>query len=175
MSAELMQFRRKLEPDRSFRVVIIYDDMVAGIEAMQTYQYLLSELGGEFDFCITLWRSDRLRSHLSMDGPLRDTIEADAIIVAIHQSGGLPDEIRDWVDAWVPRKRGQTALLIGLLDAGAEFDEDSGTRDCLETAAARAGIDFLARDIEPARYRTSLTAECHPNCRLAHEGWGLND
>jgi len=144
---------------------------------MDMYQQLLSRFGREFDFRISIWCFEVLQAPTLLEGSIYDAVTADAIIVATHRREDLPDGIKRWVEAWVPRKRGRKGMLIGLLDSAFEEGELLfGVQEYLETAAASAGIDFLVREIKPAQRRIPpVSLEDQPGCRLAPEGWGLNE
>lgn len=130
---------------------------------MDTYHLLLSKFGNEFDFRISLWRFDVLQECRMIENAVRDAVEADAIILATARDE-LPLAVQQWIDAWAPLKRGQTAALIALLDDGG-----SPAHHYLERAATTAELEFMVTESERLPPFPQF-----PN-RPAREGWGLND
>ena len=168
---------RSRNPDHRFRVAIVYEDRVVGRAAMDTYRRLHSEFEWQFDFHLNIWRFDLLQTPNFIGEAVRLTVEANAIILATHQCDELPEAIKQWVDESIPQKRGQTAILIALLQANSKQPGISfPTADYLKNAAANAGIDFLARQIRPVRRKVSSSStSTDPDRRVPLEGWGLND
>jgi hypothetical protein len=161
----------------AFRVVIVYEDYLAGESAMDTYRRLLSQFGRQFDFRVSIWRFGALATPNLIGASVHDAIQADAIIVATYAHDDLPASVRNWIDTWLPLKRGQTSILISLLKSIPGEPQASGeAEEYLRRAAASAGIEFLTREIPMVKEETLPRAvEIRPSYRLATEGWGLNE
>jgi hypothetical protein len=133
-----------------FRVVIAYDDFTSGKRAMSTVGFLEQRMARGTELRTSMWKFDVLRSAKLHQMAVEDAVEADVIIVASAQNGGLSEEARSWVNGWVAKKRGQTAALIALLDfTGENMVEPAFAYSFLQGAAARARIDFLPQEIRP--------------------------
>jgi hypothetical protein len=159
------------EIGQPFHIAIVYDDTASGRCAMETYQWLLSGFGREFDFHARIWRFGDIQASELSEDTISDAIKADAIILATLRPE-LPIEIKRWVDAWAGQKRGHTAVLIALL-AAYEDSRPSGTHDYLKRAAANAGMDFLVQEIQSPSQGTA--AVWKSSGQLGSEGWGLNE
>jgi hypothetical protein len=170
----------------AFHVVMAYDDFTAGKRAMDACNFLGFQLGDGVELRSNMWKFDILRHARLYEMAVEDAIEADVIIVANASDAGLPDEVVSWIDAWVPRKRGQTAALVALLDFTGDSREAARTQALLKRAAAGAKIDFLPHGIESPEpsARAAATPPPQPASRPAAdrlasgsgpEGWGLND
>jgi hypothetical protein len=177
VSATSALFDRSQDLDDRFRVAIAYEDHVVGRVAMDTYQRLVSEFGSQFDFHLNIWRFDLFRAPNFMGEAVRIAADANAVILATHQRDELPEMIKRWVDAWIPQKRGRTAVLIALFDFDSELSGVSfPTFDYLKSAANGVGIDFLVRQTHSVKSRPpSLPSFDEPTGHLPLEGWGLND
>jgi hypothetical protein len=180
---------RGLETDREevFRVVMAYDDFNSGKRAMDACNFLGFQLGGGVELRSSMWKFDILRNDRLKEIAVEDAIEADVIIVANAPDAGLPVDVARWIEAWVPRKRGQTAALVALLDfTGKDPRESAQAYALLKSAAASASIDFLPQEIRVPGNRIPA----FPPAPLPHtppprtdavpsqpppEGWGLND
>src|SRR5579871_2175717 len=132
----------------AFHVMLAYEDYPAGRRAMDSCQLLLSEFDNESDFHISVWRFDALEGTTTFEDAICNAIQADAIIVATYQRE-LPIGVRQWIDAWVPQKRGQKAALIAFLQS----DYASSAWHYLDEAAARAGLDFFATALDQPQTR----------------------
>ena len=175
------------EPKSVFRVVIAYDDFAAGKRAMDTCNFLASQFAGEIELRSSMWKFDVLRSTKLSQIAVDDAIDADVIIVANRRDSGLPDEVKSWVNSWVPRKRDPAAALVALLDfTGTDTRESVLAQAFLEGAAATAKIDFLVQEIRTAgtglphltgtSFREWPPAPIDPDAnRPSPEAWGIND
>jgi hypothetical protein len=170
-----------------FRVVMAYDDFTSGKRAMDACHFLGFQLGGGVELRSSMWKFDILRNARLNEIAVADAIEADVIIVANAPDAGLPEEVARWVEAWVPRKRGQTAALVALLDfTGKDPRESAQAYALLKGAAASASIDFLPQEIRgpdnamaafppvPLKKVPRARADAVTS-RPPPEGWGLND
>ena len=170
-----------------FRVVMAYDDFNSGKRAMDACQFLGFQLGGTIELRSSMWKFDILRNDRLNEMAVEDAIEADVIIVANARDAGLPAEVAKWIEGWVPRKRGQTAALVALLDfTGKDPRESAQACALLKGAATRASIDFLPHEIRaagsgipafpPVPLKKSPPARTDVvRNRPPPEAWGLND
>lgn len=168
----------------AFHVVIAYEDFAAGHRAMDACKLLVSQLDGQVEFRSGMWKFDILRNSKLNQIAAEDAAAADAIIVATSQSGDLPAEVRRWMETWIPLKRGQTSVLLALIESsGDEVANDMTAYKYLRQAAASAEIDFLPQSIsggQPAQMRETIPSprtgwSDRIVSRPAPEGWGLND
>jgi hypothetical protein len=170
-----------------FRVVMVYDDFTSGKRAMNTCNFLACRLGGGIELRTSMWKFDVLRNAGLRRMAVDDAVEADVIIVANAPRSPLPDEVKGWIEAWVPGKKGGLpAALVALMDFTDEVaGESREAQRCLKEAAAAAGIDFLSQEIRSkgvqlphlraqSLLRRSRAARSQPN-GPPPEAWGLND
>ena len=171
-----------------FRVVMVYDDFVAGKRAMDTCHFLLQQLGGETKLNSSMWKFDVLRCAKLKQMAVADALEADVIIVANGQNSGLPPEVLDWLKRWTPVRRAGAAALVALVDyTGDDPREPARAQAHLKQAALAAGIEFLSQEIrasdipEPILPNTlahEKAGHLHEDIlrdRPAPDGWGLNE
>jgi hypothetical protein len=70
---------------------------------------------------------------------------ADIIIVSSHGTGGLPAEVKAWVDSWLAQKTNAVAL-VALFDCPREETrQNNPVRTYLANVAKRAGMEFFAQ------------------------------
>ena len=134
-----------LEARPVFAVLIIYEDFAAGKHAKETYDYLASQLGHDFEFENLMWKFEVLGNPKMKEMALEDAREADLIIISTHGIGELPEEVKSWVDLWAERP-GNVMALVALVDRPKNvFGDHAATRSYLQDAAKRAGTEFFAQ------------------------------
>lgn len=135
-----------METPPPFNVVIVYEDFAAGKHAKETYDYLVHQLGRDFDFTNQMWKFDVLGNCKMNELAVKDAVMADLIIVSTHGTDELPAEVKAWLEHWVTLKSNAMALVY-LVDHPniQESPESAATRSYLQDAAKRAAIGFFAQ------------------------------
>lgn len=179
----------ELENRPTLNVVIVYEDFTAGKHAKETYDYLVHQLGHDFEFYNQMWKFDVLGIPKMREMAVKDAAASDLIIVSTHGVGELPAEVRIWVDEWAANK-GHARALVTLVDRPKDlFAEDASIRTYLQAAARRAGVAFFAQpddwpdrdadfsleQIAERAQKTSLIMAdlIHQNASPSH--WGINE
>lgn len=173
----------------TLNVVIIYEDFAAGKHAKATYDYLVNQLGRDFEFSNQMWKFDVLGIPKMRQMAVKDAAASDLIIVSTHGVGELPAEVRLWVDEWAENK-GHARALVTLVDRPKDlFASDPSIRSYLEDSAKRANVDFFAQpDDWPDRdddfsleqnseraQKTSVMVADLINNNAAGGHWGINE
>src|SRR6185436_10810805 len=97
---------------------------------------LVAELGVDVQLRCSMWKFEVLRIPKLRRIAVSDAVEADVIVVATGSSGEVSAEVKQWIESWVPEKRGQTAALVALLQAAAmESIDPAAAEKYLKTAA----------------------------------------
>lgn len=165
------------EPKNAFRAVLVCEDDASLKTATETCRLLLSSFENRLPFQLQIWPFAIFQSNdLNLDA-VRDAVAADAIIVAMHRQYDLPPAIKEWIDAWVPQKQTQTAILIGLFHrSGNSQAVPMVTFEYLKKAAKDAGMDFLVRQSALEENTPQPSPQPQEPLIFPHpEGWGLND
>jgi len=174
MKTQKSSVARAAEPRSFFNVVAVYEDTGASARAMEVCQLLASKLGSEVELRSCLWQFDLLRNEPASHCAVAEAVEADLIIVAARQNAELREEVKQWVEAWVPEKRGQTAALVALLgQAGTGLVSTTQPHSYLKEAATRAGMDFFLRELPGAHDHAAGPTGQRPAPQP--EDWGLNE
>jgi hypothetical protein len=173
----------------TLNVVILYEDFNAGKHAKETYDYLVHQLGHDFEFYNQMWKFDVLVIPKMRQMAVKDAAASDLIIVSTHGVGELPPEMKLWIEEWVENK-GHARALVTLVDRPKDiFSEDTSIRSCLQDAAGRAGVAFFAQpddwpdreadfsleQISERAQKTSIIMAdfIHNNAPINH--WGINE
>lgn len=143
----------------ALNVVIIYEDFAAGKHAQETYDFLVNQLGQDFDFTNQMWKFDVLDIPKMRELAVRDTAASDLVLVSTHGAGELPEGARRWLDEWAQNK-GSAKALVALVDRPENlFGEAVSIRSCLHEAAKRAGVDFFGQPDELPGLEDDFSAE----------------
>lgn len=172
-----------------FNVVIVYEDFAAGKHAKETYDYLVHQLGRDYQFNNQMWKFDVLGNSKLKEMAVKDATEADLIIVSTHGIGELPPEVKSWLDQWLAQK-GHAMALVTLVDRPqTDGLERSSIRSYLQALARKAKMDFFAQpDDWPDREEDFSTQQISDRAQktssmmanLIHQNstsarWGINE
>ena len=135
------------EPPR-FKVVILYEDGPTGLRAKRFYDRLVYQLDDECDFKLALWNFQVLGIPEFANAPEETAVEADLLILSLHGKNELPEQIRDWIEAWTGQIIDRSPALVALVDktkAGAAMA--ASTLTYLNNITERAGIAFFGHAV----------------------------
>jgi hypothetical protein len=129
-----------------FNVLIMYEDFGTGKRAKEGIDYVVEELGNEFDFRHSMWRLDILQDpklNILADPALA---EADLLIISLRGEAQIPAKIRVLIDTWLAERTNRDGALVALFEA-----KGSATRSsvyaCLANLARHHGLEFLQQGV----------------------------
>lgn len=135
------------DPNHPLRVVIAYEDPVAGKRAMRLLAGLGQGLGRDIQFEPLPWSFDLLADVDWRSVAASDAVKADLLIIATSTARPLPPAVDQWADGVIRRKQGTSAAVIALFPPGGEPEAaGSSCTKAIEHMAQRAGLDFFAPD-----------------------------
>jgi hypothetical protein len=150
----LSSFHLRPQTDMHCAIAVIYDDTATRERALWLCHHLVREFWAEIDFQFSWWRFRYLNDPEIARAAAQAAIKADVLIFSAREAEDLPGEVRDWVDAWLPHKRGRPSVLLGMVgDQGASPGALSPLGTCLHEIAQRGGMDYLA----PPHHESLLT------------------
>jgi len=95
------------------RVVVVYEDVPAGLRAVGVLKEVLQDLSGDVELQPVLWRFDLLDDLHWQKMAVNDAAHADILILSTAGSLGLPEAVGRWLEASAARKGdGDTALVV---------------------------------------------------------------
>jgi hypothetical protein len=125
-------------------VVVAYDDLSAGKQAMELVSWLSFE-HGDLRFEARPWRFDFLKHPSYQESAVADGVKADVLILSVSNPFDLPESVRAWLTQSLAYKQGSTAAIVALFGAKGYHDiEDSPRLKFVQSAATAAGADFFA-------------------------------
>lgn len=132
-----------LEAAPTFSVVIAYEDFETGKHAKRTYDFLVENLGREYNFVNQMWKFEVLTIPKLREIAAEDAAKADIIIISSH-GRELPDQTKIWIESWLEQPRNPLAL-VALFDSPWRY-ETNDVRDYLAEVARRGEMEFFAQD-----------------------------
>jgi hypothetical protein len=133
------------DPQQPVRVVIAYDDLVAGKRAMRVLGDIARALGDEIRFEPMPWSFDLLADVDWREVAASEAVNAHILIIASSSTRPLPSEVGRWTEAAIQRKRGTAAAVVALFGPEENPDHFGSPRlEFIQKAAREAGLDFFA-------------------------------
>jgi hypothetical protein len=181
--------------DSIFKVVIVHEDSVAGLQAANVLRQLGEQLGNQLRldinpwlFCNRVWQFDWLQDPELWEQAVAKAVEANMIIISTGQHTELPASVRSWIESVLPRKQGVSAL-VALLGGRREMHTTSlPPARYLRQLARQYGVDFFCNqndqlpraepDTEPILCQFEDDSAFSPEVIPQHSdrrGWGIND
>lgn len=178
-----------------FKVIIVHEDTVAGMQAVNVLQQLASQLENKlgmdinpWEICSHVWQFNWLEDPQLYEQAVAESIKADMIIISTDGRAELPPRVRGWIESVLPQKKGAAAALVALLGDNHETAAASPSVRYLRQLAAQYGVDFLCNadgqprrtipDMKPVLCRfedePAFLAEVVPQ-HTDRRGWGIND
>lgn len=81
---------------------------------MEVIRDVLADNGSGFGFSPMLWRFDQLNGANWSELALRDAANADIVVLASTESGGLPASLEHWVSALLGRVDGRPVTIVAV-------------------------------------------------------------
>ncbi|MBN2507731.1 MAG: hypothetical protein JXQ71_13665 [Verrucomicrobia bacterium] len=148
------------EPKFPFDLVIAYEDHGTRDRAMLLYDRIAQQLTDDYDFQCAWWKLEHLRDPSLMEQAIEDAVQANMIIVALHDGRSLPKAAADWLDAWAPNKFGNKSALVALLSRPPNAPPcPHGRQAFLQRVARQARMDFFVHCAEAGSHAPLLSAE----------------
>jgi hypothetical protein len=138
------------QTSKSLKVVVAYDGIEAGRQAMKVYSHLIHEIAIDLQ-CENTLVSFNLLANPVFAGEAEETAsEADMLIVAASEALSLPPAVRRWIEKWLITRLPGDGALVGITRT--RPDESSPERplhDYLANVAEQSGIPYF-RGVFPA-------------------------
>jgi hypothetical protein len=119
-----------------------FEDSIAGTRVKAFCRGLSRDLGADCRIVEHVWLFSTFRLQELQEIAAEEASASDLIIISVHQSESLPEEVKSWIDLWLRPMVRHPAVLLALLDPEEE-DTPNGVQAYLQDAARRGGMEFL--------------------------------
>ena len=131
-------------------MAIFYDDDFARDRAMQLCDRLTDRFHEDPPFDFSWWRIRHLKDPGVAQLAAQVAARADLVFVSSSRAEP-PVELKDWIDDWLPRRRGHEGALVTWVDRSPKGAKDSQLESYLRSVARKGQLDFLPlMDTAPA-------------------------
>jgi hypothetical protein len=172
-----------LETSSVCRIVLLCEDSLASMHAMEVCGHLVSQLGSELTFDFYCCKFDELANPLVAHDTIEAAVRADILLFSTH-GNDLPRAVCQWLDLCAEvRTATEGALAVFISEPINPLGRVSALLDRLEIAALKLRMDFLPLAPEPieppdaaeerANSITPLLTEILNRPPMDH--WGLNE
>ncbi len=120
-----------------------FADSATGTRIKEFRQDLARRLGEHCQIIEHVWLFSMFRLPELREIAAEEAAASDLVVMAVHDSENLPDEVKTWMDLWLQPGPARNAVLLVLLDSASEGTPGAVER-YLRDAATRSGRDFLA-------------------------------
>ena len=127
-----------------FNVILVYEDQASALRGLALYQRLVTQLGGDSDFNLNVWKFAVLGVGRLDEISSGQAAEADLIIVCTRDEAEPTAEVQEWFQHWAEAK-GQSDCAMAVLGASATAGpESSATPGFFHGLAQRGGISYFS-------------------------------
>jgi hypothetical protein len=142
-----LQVRRIGESTGRIDIVSTYEDYSTRARVNEYCRGLARDLGGSCKMVKQAWLVNLLRLPQLCAVAAHDAASADLIIVSLHDSDSVPEEVRSWFELWLHENGTRPRVLLGLFDTS--YREGAGAmRDFLKQTAAARGLEVFIQSWE---------------------------
>ena len=128
----------------SNRVALLaaFGDSITGTRVKEFCQGLSRDLGSDCLIVERVWLFSTFRLRELQAIAAEEASASDLVILSVHQSQSLPDEVKGWMDLWLRPRVRHPAVLLALFDPEEEGAPNS-VRAYLQGVAKQAGMEFF--------------------------------
>jgi hypothetical protein len=125
-------------------VLVVHEDLPAGLRASAVFQKMESGLGIETSFLLNWCRFGMLQDAELAESARQQAKRADIVFLAMHSDRNLPIDVRNWLLKWLGTKDDKPCVLVVSLDSGTQdLLESNSTFNFLREITAPLEVDLL--------------------------------
>ena len=103
----------------ALKIAVVYDGFSDVIRVSEMWSRLSARRATDVHFDGRAWNFSSLRDLLLGAQAAMHTIEADVVVLSVNGQAGLPVHIWNWIDAWLPWKKGRRDAFVVMVDTDA--------------------------------------------------------
>jgi len=129
-----------------------FEDSTTGTRVKEFRQGFSREVGPQCRMVEHIWLFSTFRLRELQEIAAEEAAASDLIIISAHRTGGLPDEVKGWIDLWLGQGVRRPSVLLALLEPDYEGASNS-VQAYLQEVASKGGMEFLVESREAPEYR----------------------
>jgi hypothetical protein len=127
---------------RQLTVLVAFEDSSTGTRIKEFRQDLSRRLGQHCRVIEHVWLFNMFRLRELREIAAEEAAAADVVVVAMHNSEQLSDEVKAWIDLWLQHQGERKPLLLALLEPAREGAART-IATCLQDAVREGGNELL--------------------------------
>jgi len=143
---------RVLNPSTaSMNVLVMYDNLCAGIKVKDLCDQLTQRLAPGCELQLSLWSHSALKIPQLARAAEDEATQTDLLIVAVSGDEALPPLVKSWISRCTRKLRSHAGALAVQLHGILRMNQElSPAYECLKHIADDSGVDFFSEVAEPA-------------------------
>jgi hypothetical protein len=139
---------------RQVSLLTAFEDSATGTRVKDFCQELSRYLGEHCQLIEHVWIFSTFRFRELREIAAEEASASDLVIISVHDTESLPEEVKGWVDLWLQQKGTRKTVLLALLDPA-----PNGTPRALEAylqeVARRGGLELMVESgaVSEARWQ----------------------
>jgi hypothetical protein len=139
-------------------VVIASEDSATAVPVCEVLEQVEHNLKDEGRLNYLWWNFEVLAIDTLRELAVDEAAAADMIIIGIHETRKLPQEINDWIELWLPLRKDRPGALVAVLDSDLnQPDVSQEILSQLKQVAALGQMDFFASRANEVATDTGMT------------------
>src|SRR5580700_7936997 len=112
----MLASHRSWKGSKRVAAVAVYEDSSTDARVAEFCRCLSRQLGEQCEVLKQMWLLNELRLPRLRTIAAGDAAGADLVIISVHHSQELPEEVTLWLEQWLGRKGRRCAVLLALFD-----------------------------------------------------------
>lgn len=171
-------------------VLLMHEDLAAGLRAKRALDQVLARLKRKVEFRLHLWKFDLLNEPELQVQALKDARRSSIVVLAVHACAELPVTVRTWLRQWTQtRFKLPRALVVSLDSATTTRSSFNAVLHYARAMAGSAGADLFPHYSETPQAGWDWTSRntaanppspwtptpFRPPMPESHYAWGINE
>jgi hypothetical protein len=132
--------------DSRVRILLLYEDLETQLRGKRSLAELEALSAEKWAIGAKFWRRDLLKTESLRNSAANEAAMADIILISLHGTEMLPEEVGEWLSSWLARKADRPYALGILFDEpSAPQSEPPSLLAALEAIATEAGADLFQK------------------------------
>jgi hypothetical protein len=131
------------KPNRS--MLVVYEDRASRDVAVSFCDELIRTFWSKCSFDVDWCSLEAIVENPSSRQAITRAVDADLIVFAINPGGPVPQQLKEWTEAWIRKRATREGAIVGLLDPSKNQCSGLNRYTWLRGAALRAGLNYLTQ------------------------------
>ena len=141
-----LQEKRVGKPPKRIKAVAVYEDASTGDRVQEFCKSFCRDHGQHREMSKEMWLLLELRVARLREIAADEAARADLLIISVHHSASLPEEVQSWIDLW-QKGESHASVLVALFDP-VRLGDSTTMQVYLKEVARRGNMEFIVQSEE---------------------------